>query len=110
LWINGIKKENKMSRPYSDKFLIGLQSADEDRVGIQLAKVCVESSLPLLYVAEYFGVTRMSVHKWFRGDYIKEKNCIKIQKFIKIAKEDLEKGLLPATSIKTARIYLNKEV
>ena len=49
-----------MSRPYSDKFLIGLQSADEDRVGIQLAKVCVESSLPLLYVAEYFGSLSMS--------------------------------------------------
>ena len=27
-----------MPRPYSDKFLIGLQSADDERVGIQLAK------------------------------------------------------------------------
>jgi len=99
-----------MTRPYSDKFLIGLQSADEDRIGIQLAKVCVDASLPLLYVANYLGVTRMAVHGWFRGNYIKEKNCIKIQKFIKIVKGDLEKGLLPATSMKTAKIYLSKEV
>lgn len=99
-----------MARPYSDKFLLGLKSADEDRVGIQLAKVCVEAKLPLLYVAEYFGVTRMAVHGWFRGNYIKEKNCIKIQKFMHLIKEDLHKGKLPFSSFKKAKNYLSKEV
>ena len=103
-------KEKIMARPYSDKFLLGLDSADEDKVGIQLAKVCVEARLPLLYIAKYFGVTRMAVHGWFRGNYVKEKNCIKIQKFIRLIKEDLQKGTLPVSSIKKARIYLSKEV
>ena len=95
-----------MARPYSDKFLISLESADEDRVGIQLAKICVEAKLPLLYVAKYFGVSKMAVHGWFRGKYIKEQNCIKIQKFINLLKEDLQEGLLPVGSIKKAKIYL----
>ena len=98
-----------MARPYSDKFLLSLESADKDRVGIQLAKICVESKLPLLYVAEYVGVSRMAVHGWFRGNYIKEQNCIKIQKFINLLKEDLQKGTLPVSSIKKAKIYLSKE-
>ncbi|MAN64648.1 MAG: hypothetical protein CMI60_22175 [Parvibaculum sp.] len=99
-----------MPRPYSDKFLIGLQSADDERVGIQLAKVCVEAKLPALYIADYFSVTRMTVHCWFRGHYISEKNCIRIQRFIKEIKKDIEKGLLPVASAKKAKAYLSKEV
>ncbi len=98
-----------MARPYSDKFLLSLESADKDRVGIQLAKICVEAKLPLLYVAKYFGVSRMAVHGWFRGNYIKEQNCIKIQKFINLLKEDLQEGTLPVSSIKKAKLYLSKE-
>ena len=98
-----------MARPYSDKFLLSLESADKDRVGIQLAKICVEAKLPLLYVAKYFGVSRMAVHGWFRGNYIKEQNCIKIQKFINLLKEDLQEGTLAVSSIKKAKLYLSKE-
>jgi hypothetical protein len=97
-----------MARPYSDKFLIGLKSADDERVGIQLAKVCVEAKFPALYIANYFEVTRMTVHGWFRGKYISEKNCIRIQRFIKEIKKDLENDLLPAASAKIARAYLSK--
>ena len=52
----------------------------------------------------------MAVHGWFRGNYIKEKNCIKIQKFILLIKEDLHKGKLPFSSFKKAKNYLSKEV
>ena len=98
-----------MARPYSDKFLIGLKSADDERVGIQLAKVCVEAKFPALYVANYFGVTRMTIHGWFRGNYISEKNCIRINRFIKEIKNDMEEGVLPVASAKKAKAYLSKE-
>jgi len=97
-----------MARPYSDKFLIGLQSADDTRVGIQLAKVCVEAHIPLLYVANYFNVTRMAVHGWFRGTYIQERNLMKVLKFIEEINKDLDRGILPAASAKIARAYLSK--
>jgi hypothetical protein len=50
----------------------------------------------------------MTVHGWFRGKYISEKNCIRIQRFIKEIKKDLENDLLPAASAKIARAYLSK--
>jgi len=96
-----------MARPYSTKFLVGLTNADSERVGVQLARVCVDARLPAASVAEFFGVSRMAVHKWFRGQYIREEKCIKIQKFIAKVKEDLVKeDMLPAANIKSAKTYL----
>tara|TARA_R110000787_G_scaffold171692_2_gene284334 strand:- start:198 stop:497 length:300 start_codon:yes stop_codon:yes gene_type:complete len=99
-----------MARPYSDKFLIGLQTADDTRAGIQLAKACVKANIPLLYIAKHFNVTRMAVHGWFRGTYIQERNLIKVLNFIEEIEKDLDKGILPATSAKKARVYLSQEV
>jgi hypothetical protein len=96
-----------MARPYSTKFLVGLTNADSERVGIQLARVCVDARLPAASVADFFGVSRMAVHKWFRGQYIREEKCIKIQKFITKIKDDLKAELLPADNIKTAKSYLS---
>jgi hypothetical protein len=48
----------------------------------------------------------MAVHKWFRGQYIREEKCIKIQRFIARVKEDLQKEALPAGNIKSAKEYL----
>jgi hypothetical protein len=95
-----------MARPYSTKFLVGLTQADPERVGVQLAKACVDAKLPATSVAIFFGVSRMAVHKWFRGQYIREEKCIKIQRFIARVKEDLQKEALPAGNIKSAKEYL----
>lgn len=96
-----------MARPYSTKFLVGLTNADSERVGVQLARVCVDARLPAASVADFFGVSRMAVHKWFRGHYIREEKCIKIQKFITKVKDDLKGDLLPAGNIKSAKSYLS---
>lgn len=95
-----------MARPYSTKFLIGLTQADPERVGVQLAKACVDAHLPAASIATFFGVSRMAVHKWFRGQYIREEKCIKIQRFIAQIKEDLKSKQLPAENIKSAKDYL----
>jgi hypothetical protein len=95
-----------MARPYSTKFLIGLTQADPERVGVQLAKACVDAHLPAASIASFFGVSRMAVHKWFRGQYIREEKCIKIQRFIAQIKEDLKSKQLPAENIKSAKDYL----
>ena len=48
----------------------------------------------------------MAVHGWFRGKYIREKTCIKIQKFLNVVRADLELGTLPAKSIPLAKKWL----
>ena len=99
-----------MARPYSSKFLLELDRANPSRLGIQLAKVCVEANLPVSYVAQVFGVSRMSVHSWFRGSYIRDKNCSKIELFMDTVNADLKHGDLPAPSHKYAKIYLDTVV
>ena len=95
-----------MARPYSDKLLIHLTNADPERVGIQLAKLCVEAKLPASAVAEHFEVSRMAVHGWFRGKYIREKRCISIRKFMARIQKDLNKGKLPTKTQTLTKKYL----
>ena len=95
-----------MARPYSDKFILGLNHANPKIIGIKLAKVCVKARLPSLYVADTFDVSRMSVHSWFRGGAVRDKNIAKIDKFIELVNNSLADGDLPVATIEQAKIYL----
>lgn len=96
-----------MARPYSERFLLDLHKADPTRIGVQLGKVCVKANLPTSYVAEVFEVSRMSIHNWFRGQYVREKNYERIAKFIGQVDKALERGVLPAPTMKVAKNYLD---
>lgn len=95
-----------MARPYSGQFLIELDQADPERIGVQLARVCIKANLPATHVAKAFGVSRMSIHGWFRGKYVREKNYTKIKNFIDAVENDLKLGNLPARTPKFAKVYL----
>jgi len=99
-----------MARPYSEQFLISLQKADPTRIGVQLGKVCVKANLPTTYVAEAFNVSRMSIHSWFRGQYVREKNYERITKFIELVNKGLDKGVLPAMSSTDAKSFIESKV
>ena len=99
-----------MARPYSEQFLLGLQKADPTRIGVQLGKVCVKANLPTTYVAEAFNVSRMSIHSWFRGQYVREKNYERITKFIELINKGLDKGVLPAMSSTDAKNFIESKV
>lgn len=99
-----------MARPYSEQFLISLQKADPTRIGVQLGKVCVKANLPTTYVAEAFNVSRMSIHSWFRGQYVREKNYEKITKFIELINKGIDKGILPATTSTDAKDFIQSKV
>jgi hypothetical protein len=96
-----------MARPYSEEFLLSLTKADPTRIGVQLGKVCVKANLPTTYVAEAFNVSRMSIHSWFRGQYVRDKNYQRIAKFIEDVNDALDKGILPAPDKKIAKNYLS---
>ena len=99
-----------MARPYSERFLLDLNKADPTRIGVQLGKVCVKANLPTTYVAVAFNVSRMSIHSWFRGQYVREKNYERITKFIELVNKGLDKGVLPAMSSTDAKNFIDSKV
>ena len=99
-----------MARPYSDKFLLGLNHADSKRIGVKLAKVCVKQGFPVIHVATAFGVSRMAIHCWFRGGAVRDKNNTRIEIFIDLVEEGLANGSLPALNAPHAKTYLESEI
>jgi hypothetical protein len=99
-----------MARPYSKGYLIALTELDSKRLGVRLAKLCVKANLPAQYVAEVFGVSRMTIHSWFRGKAIRDKNCTRIDNFMVLVREGLHDGQLPAVTLLDAKKYLESNV
>jgi len=52
---------------YSSRFIKLINEADPDKISTKLAKVCIEKEISVADVAEFFGVTRMTVYNWFKG-------------------------------------------
>lgn len=99
-----------MSRSYSQEFRLALQKLDPDNPGVALGLACVEANLPAKYVAPALNVSRMTIHGWFRGNAIRSKNKKFVEAMIRIIKEDIEKGVLPAKSVADAKGWLRSVV
>ena len=96
-----------MSRPYSQKFIDEVMSSDSRRVGVELAQQCIRANLPAKYVAKALGVSRATIHNWFRGSILRGKNEDMALAFIRLVKQDIENGALPAKSVKNAKDYIS---
>jgi hypothetical protein len=99
-----------MAKCYSEKFLLRLNGLNPKRLGVQFGKQCVKANLPPGMIAELLGVSRMSVHNWFRGGPVREKNIDKIEKFMDIIHTYLEAGELPVSSTVDAKIFIDAKV
>ena len=97
-----------MARPYSQKFLLVLNKNDATGVGVDMAKLCVECNLPASYVAKALDVSRMTVYSWCRGGTIRTSLVPKVEAFVKLIREDVAAGVLPAKTAFDAKIYLDK--
>jgi hypothetical protein len=98
-----------MSRPYSDKFILTLNTLNPNLVGVKLGKLCVKANIPAIYVAEHFEVSRLSVFAWFRGGQIRNKNKTKVESFINMVEEGLEMGVLPAPTLLRTKEFLSNK-
>lgn len=56
-----------MSNGYSSRFVKIVNSADTNKLGVQLGNLCIEQDIPAQDVAEHFGVTRATIYNWFKG-------------------------------------------
>tara|TARA_R110000803_G_scaffold67581_1_gene129296 strand:- start:3279 stop:3611 length:333 start_codon:yes stop_codon:yes gene_type:complete len=105
-----------MPKKYSQEFLLNLNTLDGDRIGVQLAKACVNADLPITEVAKIFKVSRMTMHSWFRGSAVRDKNTQKIKAFL-IALNDVwteqfenQTEELPLADQKLARAFLENNI
>ena len=99
-----------MPRPLSERFVIGLDRADESKTGVQLARICIRANLPVKYVAEGLDVSRMTLHTWYREGEIRKNNNLKAQKFINLVEQGLADGVLPASNLASAKVFIESEV
>lgn len=56
-----------MAKGYSSLFVQDVKNANPSLIGVKLAKLCIKNDIPVIEVADYFKVSRMSVYAWFRG-------------------------------------------
>lgn len=95
-----------MVAKYSAKLVEAVRGSTEYKLGIELADTCIAANLPATYVAQVLGVSRMSLHTWFRGGAIRPSKRDRVNVFIDIVQDDLKKGVLPVRTLAQARTYL----
>jgi hypothetical protein len=97
-----------MVSKYSTELVEAVRGATQYRLGTDLANTCIAANLPAAYVAQVLGVTRMTLHTWFRGGTIRMSKRERIDVFIDIVEGDLKQGRLPVKSLAEARTYLEE--
>lgn len=96
-----------MPKSYSPEYIEMLNAVVmPDNLGVVLAKACVKANMPLKLVAKLFGVSRMTVHSWFRGGEIRAGRRSLIIAFLKVLEEDTARGVLPLADFKAAKDYV----
>lgn len=93
-----------MPRPLSQRLLEQLENA-ELTPGVSLAKLCIRAKLPVLYVSPMLGVSRMTLHTWFRGGNIRAEHQAKIEKFMALIEDDIQSGVLPKKTLEETKEY-----
>jgi hypothetical protein len=72
-----------MSKGYSTLMLQEVKDANQSLLGVKLGLICVERNIPVTDVADFFGVSRVTVYAWFRGKaVVSGKHSSKMQKLI----------------------------
>ena len=54
-------------RGYSTRIIDANDRASADSLGVQLGRYCISRDISAIEVAEYFGVSKMTIYKWFTG-------------------------------------------
>lgn len=99
-----------MARTYSQELIGEVNSRDPNNSGVALAQACIKANLPAKYVAVALSVSRMTVHSWFRGAPLREKNRRLVEVFTDLVESDTAKGLLPAKNMMEAKAYIEEMI
>lgn len=95
-----------MPRIVTDEFLLRLHQRTDDELGTQLAKLCVKANIPISYVAEAVGVSRVTAHSWFHGARpVGLRSKAKVKQFMKAVEQGLDQEKLPAKDFYSAKLF-----
>lgn len=97
-----------MPAKYSSDLVDTVRSSPQRGLGQELALACIDANLPSAYVAQVLGVSRMTLHTWFRGGVIRERKHLKVETLVQLIQEDTAKGILPVKTLREARAYLQE--
>ena len=97
-----------MSRSYSQEFVDYVTKTERESAGIDLARLCIKANLPAAFVAQFLGVSRMTVYTWFRGEKLRFKNMLMVESLTARVQKDLDAGRLPVDNKKGAKAYLEE--
>ena len=59
-----------MSYGYSQSLVYANKKANIQSLGVALGRICIRANVSVSEVAEFFGVTRMTIYNWFKGDSV----------------------------------------
>lgn len=57
------------SRGYTVRLIHANKAANPKHPGVKLGRFCIGKDIPVRDVAEWFGVSRMTIYKWFIGEW-----------------------------------------
>ena len=70
-------------RGYSFALHLANLNADPRFIGVRLGKYCIKNNIPVVKVAEQFGVSRMTIYQWFTGQtQPRSSKAQKIEKYL----------------------------
>lgn len=102
-----------MPKKISQQYIATIDQLDDEKYGVRLAKASIAAEIPMSYLAKVFGVSRMTMHSWFRGSPIRENNIIKIKKFLAILNQQWESkdnNYLPVKNNKQAKKLIDQKI
>jgi hypothetical protein len=61
------------NRGYTSRIIKANLEASTDNPGVVLGRYCIPKEIPVNDVSSYLGVSRMTIYKWFTGDWMPRK-------------------------------------
>ena len=59
-----------MTYGYSQSLVYANKKASIKSLGVALGRVCIRENISVSKIADNFGVTRMTIYNWFKGDSV----------------------------------------
>lgn len=59
-----------MSYGYSQSLVYANKKASVKSLGVALGRACIRANVSVSKIADDFGVTRMTIYNWFKGDSV----------------------------------------
>ena len=64
------------NRGYTSRIVKANLNANAESPGVMLGRYCIENEVPVTDVSKFFNVSRMTIYKWFSGEWMPRKRHV----------------------------------